>query len=173
MPFAAQPMGGYPFADNKTCFAGSVYLLRIALRKNGMPDSSLQCHLLATLRPLDQTFFWPNLVLIFDELRTLGLLDPSELAIEATFAEARIRGLHRSHKMRRRREGRTRRGGEVRHPGRHGHEFGRRVGDRVQIGRAGVYRRGLDAITLAPSWWTGPTTATCFWSNSPPGVSSL
>jgi transposase len=89
-----QPKGGRPFADNKACFAGIVYQLRNAIRWNDMPKeypSGVTCW-----RRFDK---WTELGLwtaihqiILHELEEAGKLDLSELALDATFAEARKGG---------------------------------------------------------------------------------
>jgi transposase len=93
-PNPPQPKGGRPFADNKRCFEGIVYQLRNAIRWNDMPKeypSGVTCW-----RRFDQWTklgLWPQLhAVILDELRAAGLLDLSELALDATFAEARKGG---------------------------------------------------------------------------------
>lgn len=93
-PNPPQPKGGRPFADNKRCFAGIVYQLRNAIRWNDMPEeypSGVTCW-----RRFDKWTklgLWPQLhAVILDELQAAGRLDLSELALDATFAEARKGG---------------------------------------------------------------------------------
>ena len=89
-----QPKGGRPFAADKACFAGIVYQLRNAIRWNDMPEcypSGVTCW-----RRFDlwtRLGIWPKVwAVILEELRDAGLLDLGELAIDATFVEARKGG---------------------------------------------------------------------------------
>jgi len=103
-PKTPQPQGGRPFADDRACFEGIVSVLRNGIRWNAMPrcyPSSTTCN--------DRFHLWTELGLwepmwkaVLAELDDAGRLDTSELAIDATFAEARKGGLSRPHKMRRR-----------------------------------------------------------------------
>jgi len=93
-PKPAQPKGGRPFADDKACFEGIVYVLRNGIRWNSMPrcyPSSTTCndrfHLWTQLGLWDQ--MWKA---VLEELDDAGKLDASELALDATFAEARKGG---------------------------------------------------------------------------------
>jgi transposase len=90
----AHPKGGRPFADDKACFAGIVYQLRNAIRWNDMPapfPSGVTCW-----RRFDhwtRLGIWPKVwAIVLAELDDAGVLDLSELAIDATFAEARKGG---------------------------------------------------------------------------------
>lgn len=89
-----QPKGGRPFADDKACFAGIVYQLRNNIRWNDMPKefpSGSTCW-----RRFDlwtHLGLWPKVhKIILEELQAAGRLDLSELAFDATFAEARKGG---------------------------------------------------------------------------------
>jgi transposase len=93
-PHPAHPKGGRPFADDKACFAGIVYQLRNAIRWLDMPEpfpSGVTCW-----RRFDlwtKLGLWPQVwAIILEELQAAGKLDLSELAIDATFAEARKGG---------------------------------------------------------------------------------
>ena len=93
-PHPPHPHGGRPFAADRACFAGIVYQLRNAIRWNDMPPeypSGVTCW-----RRFDR---WTRLGIwkrvhriILEELAAAGLLDLEELAIDATFAEARKGG---------------------------------------------------------------------------------
>ena len=93
-PKPPQPKGGRPFADDRACFEGIVYVLRNGIRWNSMPKcypSSTTCNNRhrewTALGIWDE--FWKGLL---EELAAAGKLDVSELAIDATFAEARKGG---------------------------------------------------------------------------------
>jgi transposase len=93
-PKPAHPKGGRPFANDRACFEGIVYVLRNGIRWNSMPrcyPSSTTCNnrfnLWTRLGLWDE--FWK---IVLEELDDTGLLDTSELAIDATFAEARKGG---------------------------------------------------------------------------------
>lgn len=90
-----KPKGGRPRADDKECFRGIVYQLRNAIRWNDMPrefPSGSTCW-----RRFDEWTalgVWPQVhKVIVQELDRAGLLDLSELAFDATFAEARKGGI--------------------------------------------------------------------------------
>ena len=93
-PHPPQPRGGRPFEDDHDCFRGIVYQLRNSIRWNDMPKefpSGSTCW-----RRFDlwtRLGIWPQVhQVILDELQAAGLLDLSELALDATFAEARKGG---------------------------------------------------------------------------------
>lgn len=93
-PNPPQPRGGRPFASNKDCFAGIVYVLRNGIRWNDMPEqfpSSTACwNRFARGTKLGVwTAVW---AVVLEELHAAGKLDLSELAMDATFAEARKGG---------------------------------------------------------------------------------
>ena len=90
----AKPKGGRPRVDDKECFLGIVYQLRNAIRWNDMPreyPSGSTCW-----RRYDEWTrlgVWPQVHrVIVQELDRAGRLDLSELAFDATFAEARKGG---------------------------------------------------------------------------------
>jgi transposase len=93
-PRPPQPNGGRPFADDKACFAGIVYQLRNAIRWNDMPagfPSGVTCW--RRHRDWTAAGVWPAVwKLILRELEDAGMLDTSELFLDATFAEARSGG---------------------------------------------------------------------------------
>jgi transposase len=93
-PKPAHPKGGRPFADDKSCFEGIVYVLRNSIRWNAMPDcypSSTTCWNRFAL--WTKLGIWPKIwAMVLEELQEAGKLDLSELAIDATFAEARKGG---------------------------------------------------------------------------------
>lgn len=93
-PRPPQPKGGRPWADDKACFAGIVYVLRNGVRWNDLP----RCF------PSDTTCWrrqdaWTRAGVwdavhrvILEELAAAGLLDTSEVYADATFAEDRKGG---------------------------------------------------------------------------------
>lgn len=90
-PPPPHPKGGRPFADDRACFAGIVSLLRNGIRWRAMPacyPSGVTCG----RRHRDWTAagvraeVW---LVVLDELVAAGRLDPSELALDATFVEAK------------------------------------------------------------------------------------
>lgn len=93
-PTPPHPKGGRPFADDKACFAGIVYQLRNAIRWNDMPPhfpSGVTCW--RRHRDWTAAGVWPRVwKLILAELDAAGVLDTSELFLDATFAEARKGG---------------------------------------------------------------------------------
>src|SRR5947199_5046360 len=93
-PKPPQPKGGRPFADDKACFAGIVYQLRNAIRWNAMPDS-FPSGVTCWRRHRDWTAagVWPAVWKeVLRELEAAGMLDTTELFLDATFAEARKGG---------------------------------------------------------------------------------
>jgi transposase len=93
-PHPPQPKGGRPWTSDRACFEGIVYVLRNGIRWNSMPrcyPSSTTCndrfHLWTQLGLWDQ--MWKA---VLEELDDAGKLDASELALDATFAEARKGG---------------------------------------------------------------------------------
>lgn len=93
-PRRAQPKGGRPFTDDKLCFAGIVFMLRNNLRWNALPAGSPSDSTCWRRHPSwSKTGVWDavrRVVLV--ELEEAGLLDTSELFMDATFAEARKGG---------------------------------------------------------------------------------
>jgi len=93
-PKPPQPKGGRPFADDRACFEGILYVLRNGIRWNAMPrcyPSSTTCN--NRFREWTALGLWDDLwKIVLEELDALGRLDVSELAIDATFAEARKGG---------------------------------------------------------------------------------
>ena len=93
-PKPPQPKGGRPFADDKACFAGIVYQFRNAIRWNAMPDS-FPSGVTCWRRHRDWTAagVWPAVWKeVLRELEAAGMLDTTELFLDATFAEARKGG---------------------------------------------------------------------------------
>ena len=93
-PQPPHPKGGRPFADDKDCFAGIVYQLRNAIRWNDMPDS-FPSGVTCWRRHRDWTAagVWPAVWKeVLRELEAAGMLDTTELFLDATFAEARKGG---------------------------------------------------------------------------------
>ena len=93
-PRPASPKGGRPWADDKACFAGVVYALRNGIRWNDMPPcfpSGVTCW--RRHRDWTAAGVWDGVwQLVVAELAAAGRLDPSELVIDATFAESRKGG---------------------------------------------------------------------------------
>lgn len=93
-PRPPHPKGGRPFADDKDGFAGVVYQLRNAIRWNDMPPcfpSGVTCW--RRHRDWTAAGVWPAVwKAILRELDDAGMLDTSELFLDATFAEARKGG---------------------------------------------------------------------------------
>jgi transposase len=93
-PRPPQPKGGRPPADDKACLAGIVYQLRNGIRWNAMPEcfpSGVTCW--RRHRDWTAAGVWPAVwKVILRELEAFGMLDTSELFLDATFAEARKGG---------------------------------------------------------------------------------
>ena len=93
-PPRPQPRGGRPFADDKRCFAGIVYVLRNGSRWNALPaefPSDSTCW--RRHRDWTRAGVWDDVwQIVLRELDEAGLLDHSELFLDATFAEARKGG---------------------------------------------------------------------------------
>lgn len=88
------PRGGRPWADDKACFAGIVYQLRNGIRWNDMPPgfpSGVTCW--RRHRDWTAAGVWPAVWrVVLGELAAAGMLDTSELFLDATFAESRKGG---------------------------------------------------------------------------------
>lgn len=90
-PPPPHPRGGRPFADDRACFEGIVYVLRNGLRWRQMP----RCY------PSGVTCWWRHKAwteagvwhrvwkLVLVELGEAGRLDTSELVVDGTFVEAK------------------------------------------------------------------------------------
>jgi transposase len=93
-PHPPQPKGGRPWVPDKPCFAGIVYQLRNAIRWNDMPPcfpSGSTCW--RRHRDWAEAGVWPAVwKLVLRELEAAGMLDTTELFLDATFAEARKGG---------------------------------------------------------------------------------
>jgi transposase len=93
-PRPAHPKGGRPFADDRACFEGIVYLARNGLRWRSMPrcfPSGVTCW--RRHRDWAEAGVWPAVWrAILDELRAAGKLDASELALDASLVEAKKGG---------------------------------------------------------------------------------
>jgi transposase len=93
-PHPPQPKGGRPFADDRACFNGIVFQLRNAVRWNHLPPcfpSGVTCW--RRHRDWTHAGVWDAVHrIIVEELAVAGLLDPSELFLDATFAEDRQGG---------------------------------------------------------------------------------
>jgi transposase len=85
------PKGGRPFADDRACFEGIVYLLRNGLRWRQMPDcypSGVTCW--RRHRDWTEAGVWHRVwKLVLRELDEAGKLDTSELVMDGTFIEAK------------------------------------------------------------------------------------
>lgn len=93
-PHPSQPKGGRPFVDDSECFRGIVYQLRNSIRWNDMPkEFPSGCTCWRRFDLWTRLGVWPRIHrVILDELQAAGLLDLNELALDATFAEARKGG---------------------------------------------------------------------------------
>jgi transposase len=93
-PAPAHPKGGRPFADDRACFAGIVYQLRNNVCWNDLPrcfPSGVTCW--RRHRDWTRAGVWGRVwELALAELAAAGLLDASELFLDATFAEDRKGG---------------------------------------------------------------------------------
>ena len=89
-PPAPKPRGGRPRADDRACFEGIVFVLRNGLRWRDLPDrfpSGVTCW----RRHAEWTGdgVWESLWrAVLDELAEAGVLDPTELYLDCTFAPA-------------------------------------------------------------------------------------
>ncbi len=94
-PHPVHTRGGRPFADDFDCFCGIVHQLRNASRWNDMPKdypAGVTCW--RRFDAWSKAGVWQQIhAIIIEELEAAGLLDLSELTIDATFAEARKGGL--------------------------------------------------------------------------------
>lgn len=90
-PNPPHPRGGRPFADDRACFEGIVYLLRNGIRWRAMPacyPSGVTCW--RRHRDWTRAGVWDQVWrLVLGELAAAGRLDPSELALDASFVEAK------------------------------------------------------------------------------------
>jgi transposase len=88
------PKGGRPWADDKACFAGIVYQLRNNVRWNHLPPcfpSGVTCW--RRHRDWAKAGVWARVWrAVLAELAEAGMLDTTELFLDATFAEARKGG---------------------------------------------------------------------------------
>jgi transposase len=88
------PKGGRPFADDKACLAGIVYVLRNGLRWNALPagfPSDTTCW--RRHRDWSAAGVWEAVhAAVVEELAAAGELDVRELFVDATFAEDRAGG---------------------------------------------------------------------------------
>lgn len=88
------PKGGRPWADDKACFAGIVYVLRNGIRWNALPagfPSDTTCW--RRQDAWSRAGVWDAVhEAILEELDAAGELDTSELYADATFAEDRQGG---------------------------------------------------------------------------------
>ena len=93
-PKPPHPKGGRPFADDQACFAGVVYRLRNACRWNDLPPhfpSGVTCW--RRHRDWTRAGVWGRVwKAVLAELAAAGLLDTTELFLDATFAGARKGG---------------------------------------------------------------------------------
>lgn len=93
-PQAPQPRGGRPWADDRACFEGIVYLLRNGLRWRQMPacyPSGVTCW--RRHKQWTEAGVWHRAwKLVLRELDEAGRLDTSELVVDGTFVEAKKGG---------------------------------------------------------------------------------
>jgi transposase len=90
-PQAPQPKGGRPWADDRACFEGIVYLLRNGLRWRQMPScypSGVTCW--RRHRQWTEAGVWHRVwKRVLAELDAAGKLDTSELVLDGTYVEAK------------------------------------------------------------------------------------
>ena len=92
--YSPSPKGGRPRADDRACFEAIVFVLRNGLRWRDLPDrfpSPVTCW----RRHAEWTGdgVWEEVWrAVLDELGDAGLLDPSELSLDCTFAPAQKGG---------------------------------------------------------------------------------
>src|SRR5262245_4710632 len=88
------PYSGRPFADDKACFAGIVYQLRNNVRWNDLSDQfppGVTCW--RRHRGWTRDGVWERVwIVVLEELAVAGLLDMTELFLDATFDESRKGG---------------------------------------------------------------------------------
>jgi transposase len=93
-PAPPHPKGGRPFADDRACFEGIVYLLRNGLRWRQMPacyPSGVTCW--RRHKQWTEAGVWHRVwKLVLRELDAAGRLDTSELVVDGTFIEAKKGG---------------------------------------------------------------------------------
>lgn len=90
-PRPRHPRGGRPFADDRSCFEGVVYVLRNGLRWRAMPPcypSGVTCW--RRHRDWTAAGVWDDVwKLVLRELAEVGRLKADELVIDGTFVEAK------------------------------------------------------------------------------------
>lgn len=90
-PRPPHPRGGRPFADDRSCFEGIVYVLRNGLRWRAMPacyPSAVTCW--RRHRDWTAAGVWDDVwKLILRELAEVGRLGADELALDGTYVEAK------------------------------------------------------------------------------------
>jgi len=90
-PQPPQPKGGRPFADDRSCFEGIVYVLRNGVRWRDLPEgypSPATCW--RRHRDWTAAGVWHRVwKLVLAELDRAGKLDTSELVLDGTFIEAK------------------------------------------------------------------------------------
>ena len=90
-PKPPHPKGGRPFADDRACFEGIVYLLRNGLRWRQMPacyPSGVTCW--RRHEQWTEAGVWVRVwKLVLRELGQAGKLDTSELVLDGTYVEAK------------------------------------------------------------------------------------
>ncbi len=132
------PKGGRPFADDRACFEGVVYVLRNGRRWRAMPPgdpSGVTCW--RRLRDGTAVGLWEDAwTLILRELAAAGRLRADELVLDGTFAEAKRGRRGRHGPARPRYHGRDRHR-PPRHPARGGDGRGRRPRGEPGPGRPG------------------------------------
>ena len=93
-PERPKPKGGRPRADDRACFAAILFVLRSGCRWRDLPDtfpSPVTCW--RRHRDWTDAGAWYRVWhLVLAELDAAGRLDTSELALDATFVEARKGG---------------------------------------------------------------------------------
>jgi transposase len=95
-PQPQHPKGGRPFVDDRACFEGIVFVLRNGCRWRALDSipafpSSVTCW--RRHRDWTQAGVWNQVwQLVLEDLHQAGRLDTSELALDASFVEAKKGG---------------------------------------------------------------------------------
>src|SRR5438067_1302455 len=93
-PPASHPRGGRPFADDRACFEGVVFVLRNGIRWRDLPPafpSGVTCW--RRHRDWTAAGVWHRVwKRVLAELDAAGELDTSELVLDGTFVEAKKGG---------------------------------------------------------------------------------
>lgn len=95
-PRPEHPKGGRPFVDDRACFEGIVFVLRNGCRWRALDlidavPSGVTCW--RRYRDWTRAGVWEQAwQIVLEELREAGVVDTSELALDASFVEAKKGG---------------------------------------------------------------------------------